>query len=155
MSTTDLVDAIIDNNAANIQTELNSVLMQKVADKLETMRTDLAQNLFQSENTVTENVIETHGKARIHEVNGQYVVKHPFLPDFTTPSINVARDVAQNSGKVGKPVSEDIIDESLSNNSPPTEWIKDFLESDAPQFKGKTPEQRKQMALAAYYSKKK
>ena len=33
-------------------------------------------------------------------------------------------------------------------------YIKDFSKSNAPQFKGKTPAKRKQMAIAAYYGSK-
>lgn len=33
-------------------------------------------------------------------------------------------------------------------------WIKDFKKSDAPQFKGKSPEERREMAIAAYLSAK-
>jgi hypothetical protein len=33
-------------------------------------------------------------------------------------------------------------------------YIKDFAKSTAPQFKGKTPAKRKQMAIAAYYGSK-
>ena len=33
-------------------------------------------------------------------------------------------------------------------------WIKDFQKSDAPQFKGKTKEERREMAIAAYMSAK-
>ncbi|MEK9696163.1 MAG: hypothetical protein VW270_10375, partial [Candidatus Poseidoniales archaeon] len=33
-------------------------------------------------------------------------------------------------------------------------WIKDFKKSDAPQFKGKTDKEKRDMAVAAYLSKK-
>ena len=33
-------------------------------------------------------------------------------------------------------------------------WIKDFQDSDDPRFKGKTPEQRRQQAMAAFYAAK-
>ena len=32
-------------------------------------------------------------------------------------------------------------------------WIKDFQKSDAPQFKGKNKEERRDMAVAAYLAK--
>jgi hypothetical protein len=45
------------------------------------------------------------------------------------------------------------VNEVLSKDSSAGEWIKDFVDSDNPKFKGKSKEKRKQMALAAYYDK--
>ena len=45
--------------------------------------------------------------------------------------------------------------EKLDPKSDVSVWIKDFIESDAPQFKGKSKEKRKEMAIAAWYSAKK
>ena len=47
------------------------------------------------------------------------------------------------------------LDEVLTKSTPAGTWIKDFVDSDNPKFAGKSPEKRKQMALAAYYSKQK
>jgi hypothetical protein len=44
--------------------------------------------------------------------------------------------------------------EKLSSKSKPETYIKDFQKSDAPQFKGKSDEKRRQMAIAAYMSNK-
>ena len=43
--------------------------------------------------------------------------------------------------------------EVLSKNADQGEYIKDFETSDAPQFKGKSKEKRKKMAIAAFKSK--
>lgn len=43
--------------------------------------------------------------------------------------------------------------EVLTKKTPAGEWIKDFQKSKDPKFAGKSPEKRKQMALAAYYDK--
>jgi hypothetical protein len=48
-----------------------------------------------------------------------------------------------------------LINEVLSKDEPAGKWISDFVQSDAPQFAGKSTEKRKQMALAAYYSAQK
>jgi hypothetical protein len=48
-----------------------------------------------------------------------------------------------------------LINEVLSKDAPAGKWIGDFVQSDAPQFAGKSTEKRKQMALAAYYSAQK
>lgn len=45
------------------------------------------------------------------------------------------------------------LDEVLSKDASAGDWIKDFISSDDPKFAGKSKEKRKQMALAAYYSK--
>jgi hypothetical protein len=44
--------------------------------------------------------------------------------------------------------------EKLGPNSKPETYIKDFEKSDAPQFKGKSKEKKRQMAIAAYMSNK-
>jgi len=46
------------------------------------------------------------------------------------------------------------VDEVLTKKTPAGEWIHDFQKSKNPKFAGKSPEKRKQMALAAYYAKK-
>jgi hypothetical protein len=58
------------------------------------------------------------------------------------------------SGMSKKEMGEDVeLDEVLTKSTSAGETIKDFEKSDAPQFKGKSKEKRKQMALAAYYKK--
>lgn len=47
------------------------------------------------------------------------------------------------------------IDEVLKKSDDISKWISDFLDSDAPQFKGKSKEKRMQMAKAAYYAAQK
>lgn len=44
------------------------------------------------------------------------------------------------------------VDEILKSNTPMATWIKDFEKSDAPQFKGKSKEKRREMAIAAKLS---
>lgn len=43
--------------------------------------------------------------------------------------------------------------ETLTAKDPAEKWIKDFIESDDPKFAGKSKEERKKMALGAYYAK--
>ena len=45
-----------------------------------------------------------------------------------------------------------VFTEKLDPRADAGEWIEDFIKSDAPQFKGKSKEERKKMALAAYFS---
>lgn len=49
-------------------------------------------------------------------------------------------------------VDLELLDEKLSPDAPASEWIDDFIKSDAPQFKGKSKKERIKMALGAYYS---
>ena len=46
------------------------------------------------------------------------------------------------------------IKEVLDKDADVGDYIDDFVKSDAPQFKGKSKEKRKEMAIAAYYAKK-
>ena len=46
MSTIDLINAIQAGDAVGIETSFNSVMANKVSDKLDTMRTDMAQTMF-------------------------------------------------------------------------------------------------------------
>lgn len=45
-----------------------------------------------------------------------------------------------------------MISEKLTPSATIGDWIRDFLDSDAPQFSGKSPEKRREMAIAAYYA---
>jgi hypothetical protein len=49
--------------------------------------------------------------------------------------------------------SKKTLKEVITKKTPAGEVIKDFQKSDNPKFAGKSPEKRKQMALAAYYAK--
>ena len=49
-------------------------------------------------------------------------------------------------------VHEPPMKEALDPKADASTWIDDFVKSDAPQFKGKTKDERIKMALAAYYS---
>lgn len=55
-------------------------------------------------------------------------------------------------GKAKVPATESVeLDEKLKASTDMGTWIKDFEKSDAPQFKGKSKEKRRQMAIAAKY----
>ena len=51
-------------------------------------------------------------------------------------------------------VIDELINEVLSKDASAGDWIHDFVHSDNPKFKGKSKAKRKEMALAAYYAKK-
>ena len=51
--------------------------------------------------------------------------------------------------------SEERLAEILRKNSKIGDYIKDFYKSNAPQFKGKSKDERRKMAIAAYLNEKK
>ena len=51
-------------------------------------------------------------------------------------------------------LSESVVTEKLKVSDGMGAWVKDFQKSDAPQFKGKNDEERRDMAVAAYLSAK-
>lgn len=57
--------------------------------------------------------------------------------------------------KEGVELLGDSLNEVLSKEDPASEWIHDFVNSDAPQFKGKSKKERIKMALGAYYAAQK
>jgi len=54
MSTRDLIDAIESGDAVGIETAFNSVMVDKVAERLDAMRTDMSQNMFRTPEQTTE-----------------------------------------------------------------------------------------------------
>jgi hypothetical protein len=69
--------------------------------------------------------------------------KHYLEFELKEPQVNAMVDVASD---------EDVIDEKLTSKTPMKKYIKDFSKSDAPQFKGKSKEKKRQMAVAAKLS---
>ena len=59
-----------------------------------------------------------------------------------------------NKGNEIKAVKESELDEKLTKKTKVDTYIKDFKDSDAPQFKGKSEDKKVKMAVAAYLSKK-
>jgi len=76
------------------------------------------------------------------------------LNELLTQKVKVL--VSEEKKNIAKNIlKEESITEDLDPNSDAKVWIDDFVKSDAPQFKGKTKEQRVNMALGAYYSARK
>lgn len=62
----------------------------------------------------------------------------------------------ENSKKSAFPkLQESYLEEKLSVSDGISAWIKDFVHSDNPRFEGKSKEERRQMAMAAFYDAKK
>ena len=58
MSTRELIDAIQSGNATDVAATFNSVMTDKVSEKLDAMRTDMAQNMFNPEEESEETTEE-------------------------------------------------------------------------------------------------
>jgi len=58
MSTRDLIDAIETGDAVGIETAFNNVMVDKVAEKLDAMRTDMSQNMFRTPEVEAEDTEE-------------------------------------------------------------------------------------------------
>lgn len=54
MSTRDLIDAIEAGDSTKINTEFDSIMVQKVSEKLDAMRDDLSQNMFRPQEVVAD-----------------------------------------------------------------------------------------------------
>jgi hypothetical protein len=63
MNTLDLVSAIINKDAVGIETAFNTAMGEKIASRLEDMRTNVAQNMFANQEVVSE---ETEGMTDKH-----------------------------------------------------------------------------------------
>ena len=69
--------------------------------------------------------------------------------EFTNPTVE--KISLAPSSKLSK--LEELIREKLTAKTPMDKYIKDFAKSDAPQFKGKSKEKKREMAIAAKLSK--
>lgn len=61
MSTRDLIDAIEAGDSTKVDDAFNSVMVQKVSERLDAMRDNLAQNMFRSVETSTETIQAEEG----------------------------------------------------------------------------------------------
>jgi hypothetical protein len=58
MSTRELIDAIEAGEATAIDNAFNSIMASKVSEKLDTMRTDMAQSMFATQEEVSDEETE-------------------------------------------------------------------------------------------------
>jgi hypothetical protein len=71
--------------------------------------------------------------------------------EFTDPTVEKISLIPNPNSKLKK--LEELIREKLTAKTPMEKYIKDFATSDAPQFKGKSKEKKREMAIAAKLSK--
>lgn len=58
MSTRDLIDAIQAGDSTKVDDTFNSVMVQKVSEKLDAMRDDLSQNMFRTQEVTADEPAE-------------------------------------------------------------------------------------------------
>lgn len=56
MSTRELIDAIVSGDSQNVQSTFESEMMSRVAARMDTMRQNVAQNMFKVQESVAEQV---------------------------------------------------------------------------------------------------
>ena len=99
-------------------------------------------------------------EVEVHDYPVQNDGDVPFKAGNIKPVLS--SDVDKQHGYQGYPAGEDKkvyeeveqLDEKLKVSDGVGAWIKDFQDSDAPQFEGKSKDERKKMALAAYLEAK-
>lgn len=75
------------------------------------------------------------------------VAQGMFKEQPAEPTVTVEEEVELTEEQV-----EEQINEVLGKDASAGEWISDFIKSDNPKFAGKSKEERKRMALGAYYA---
>lgn len=64
------------------------------------------------------------------------------------------KTAAARKGRYYHESVEDTLDEVLTAKTPISTWIEDFIKSDDPKFNGKSKEERRKMAIGAFYGAK-
>jgi len=83
-----------------------------------------------------------------------YAEKHKHDSGKAGKRARLALTLKHMKEKFEEPVLDELINEVISKDASAGTWIHDFVHSDNPKFAGKSKAKRKEMALAAYYSKK-
>jgi len=95
-------------------------------------------------------------KLKAHDWTYQYSDDHSVWQRGSKESDEIRKmgDIVDPDRKIYKKYSpfHEQIEEKLSKSDDMGDWVKDFYKSDAPQFKGKSKEKRRQMAIAAKLS---
>ena len=83
-----------------------------------------------------------------------YAEKHKHDSGKAGKRARLALTLKHMKEKFEEPILDELINEVMSKDASAGDWIHDFVHSDNPKFAGKSKAKRKEMALAAYYSKK-
>lgn len=164
----------LESNLADILTKTPSDTIEEVADKVYFKPTVVAS---EAPNFLTIVVKYPEGEGYL-SVGGQQTASGQEREQGAKKALEIAQKVAaqlqskyniedidvtdnQNGTVMIFAVSDDFVgmkqpslDEKLGPKSKPETYIKDFEKSKAPQFKGKSKEKKRQMAIAAYMANK-
>jgi len=88
-----------------------------------------------------------HKKGEDNKVYGESVMSCNETPQGTSCPMHGMQKCARYFS-MGKKTLKEV----LGKSAPPEEWIDDFVHSNNPNFAGKSPKKRREMALAAYYA---
>jgi len=83
-----------------------------------------------------------------------YAEKHKHDSGKAGKRARLALTLKHMKERMEEPILDELINEVMSKDASAGDWIHDFVHSDNPKFAGKSKAKRKEMALAAYYSKK-
>jgi hypothetical protein len=83
-----------------------------------------------------------------------YAEKHKHDSGKAGKRARLALTLKHMKEKLEEPVLDELINEVMAKDASAGDYIHDFIHSDNPKFAGKSKAKRKEMALAAYYSKK-
>jgi hypothetical protein len=119
---------------------------------------DISKDLLAAVSSIIE-------KKNVKEVDEPKAKGEKDFKDLHTKDVKVHTEKKKNVKEVDEPKAKgekdfkdlhtkdlEVYTEKLDPKADASVWIDDFIKSDAPQFKGKSKEERKEMALAAYYS---
>jgi len=143
------------------KTNVINKLSSKVAQKLDEKKQEMAKELFnEAKRPVTkEGVIKLLVKYDNYPNTAKKMVDKEFdfaIGAYPNATASKIADVISSVTDVRADRRREVkIDEVLTKSTPIEDWIKDFIKSDAPQFKGKSKEERIEMAKGAYYANKK
>lgn len=88
----------------------------------------------------------------------EYLINERDFPEWMQNKLSALHQSSKDMYAVMAGDNEDNMDESVNEKLKVSDgagkWISDFKKSDAPQFRGKSEKERRDMALAAYLSAK-
>lgn len=130
----DLIDAIESGDSLKIQETFETILAQKLKNRLEDMKSSIAKDMF------------SEAADRAHGIQQEPIRLGVEPADVKSASMQIKKKKTSNP--------DIVFNEVLDPDAPAGDWIRDFVHSKNPRFAGKSTKERQQMALAAWYAAK-
>lgn len=128
----DLIESIESGNSIKIHETFETIIAQKLKERLEEMKSAVAKNIF------------SEAADRAHDVPQEPMRLGVEPADVKSASMDIKKKKTSNP--------DITVNEVLDPDSPAAEWIHDFVHSKDPKFAGKSAKERQQMALGAWYA---